>query len=131
MKVLYSKSVMMVVGAVAVLAGLRESVSLVKFWWGVRYSLDIFQGDLLFLSWILFQTVLYLSLTAAGAGLVLMKSWAGILVAILLLTDALLKLIAPPVTRTDVIFAAVSLIAFVILVTSSAALTLKKVRTKR
>lgn len=115
MKNIFNTSIAVFVGFVAVAAGLRELVYLGKFWWSVRHSLEIFRGDILFLSWITIQTVVYFALAAGGVGAILMRPWARIPVLVLLVTDAMFKLFAPPVTRTDVALAAVSFLAAAIL----------------
>ena len=77
--------------------------------------MEIFLGDLPFLAWLIFQTLLYFALTATGLGLVILRPSARIPAVILLCADALVKLLAPPVTRTDVGFAVVSLVIAAVL----------------
>jgi len=104
-------------GFIVVILGLQESVSLVKFWLSVRHSLEIFRGDILFLSWILFQTLFYLVLAAMGIGLILTRPWVRIPAILLLFLDFLLKVFNPPVIRSDIFLGILSLCVAVILVT--------------
>jgi hypothetical protein len=114
---LFSVSIAAALGLAAAMIGLNQSVALLKFWWGVRGSLGILRGDLLFFTWIAFQTVLYLALTTLGVGLVTLRSKARVPAVLLLYCDAVIKLIAPPVTRTDVLLAAASILVASVLVT--------------
>jgi len=111
MKNIFTASIAVFVGFIAVAAGLREFVLLADFWWGVRHSLEIFLGDIPFVSWIVLQTLVYAALTVSGVGVILMRRWARVPGFVLLCTDALFKIVAPPVTRTDAALAAASFIA--------------------
>jgi hypothetical protein len=113
---LFTGSITVALGLAATIIGLKESVTLLKFWWGVKDSLGIFSSDIIFFSWIIFQSLLYLALTVLGFRLVMLARAARIPVLVLLYADALLKLVAPPVTRTDVVLAAVSILVASILV---------------
>ena len=104
-------------GILVLIIGLKESVSLLKFWWGVRHSLGIFGGDILFFSWILFQTLFYLGLAAVGIGMILTRPWVRVPAILLLCIDFLLKVFTPPVTRVDVYLGILSLCIAAVLLT--------------